>query len=103
MFGELGDSPGQLNRPKGVAVDSEGHIYVADSSFNNFQIFDPQGQLLLFVGQGGSEAGEFSLPAGLSIDDQDRIYVADQGNSRIQVFQYVTEKAGTRTGGGVKP
>ena len=63
-------------------------------------VFDEQGQLLLFVGQGGSQAGEFSLPAGLYIDEQDRIYVADQGNSRIQVFQYVKAKAGVRAGGG---
>ena len=99
VFGELGDSPGRFNRPKGVAVDSEGHIYVADSSFNNFQIFDQEGRLLLFVGKGGSLAGEFSLPAGLYIDDQDRIYVADQGNSRVQVFQYVKANAGNEPGG----
>ena len=72
-----------------VSLDSEGHIYVVDASFNNFQIFDEEGQLLLFVGAGGRNPGEFVLPAGMFIDEQDRIYVADQGNSRVQVFQYL--------------
>ncbi|MEQ1729621.1 MAG: 6-bladed beta-propeller, partial [Vicinamibacterales bacterium] len=62
--------------------------------FNNFQIFDDQGQLLLFVGAGGRNPGEFFLPAGMSVDEQDRLYVADQGNSRVQVFQYL--KGATR-------
>jgi DNA-binding beta-propeller fold protein YncE len=93
-FGTQGDTPGTLNRPKGVGVDSEGHIYVADSSFNNFQVFDAAGQLLLYVGSGGTEPGEFILPAGLSVDDRDRIYVADQGNARVQVFEYL--KPGAR-------
>ena len=62
---------------------------MVDASFNNFQIFDEEGQLLLFVGSGGRSPGEFVLPAGMSVDEQDRLYVADQGNSRVQVFQYL--------------
>jgi DNA-binding beta-propeller fold protein YncE len=92
-FGVQGDTPGTFNRPKGVSVDSERHIYVADTSFNNFQIFDETGQLLLFVGTGGSSTGEFLLPAGMYIDERDRIYVADQGNGRVQVFQFVRDPA----------
>ena len=59
-------------------------------SFNNFQIFDEEGHLLLSVGSAGRNPGEFLLPAGLYIDERDWIYVADQGNSRVQVFQYLT-------------
>jgi len=70
-------------------VDSEGHIYVADAAFDNFQIFDQEGRLLLFVGQAGSGPGQFHLPAGLYIDEEDRIYVVDQFNRRVQVFQYL--------------
>lgn len=90
-FGQLGDSPGEFSRPKGIAVDSEGHVYVADAAFNNFQIFDDMGRLLLTVGRLGQGAGEFQLPAGMYIDDQDRIYVADTLNRRIEVFQYMSD------------
>lgn len=90
-YGEMGAKFGQLARPKGVAVDSEGHIYVADAAFGNFQIFNGDAELLLFVGRTGFQLGEFFLPAGLFIDDEDRIYVVDQYNRRVQVFQYMGE------------
>ncbi|MFQ5897605.1 MAG: 6-bladed beta-propeller [Candidatus Methylomirabilia bacterium] len=88
-FGEIGANLGQLARPKGVAVDSEGHIYVVDAAFNNFQVFNQEKELLLFVGQMGTGAGEFWLPAGMHIDEEDRIYIVDQYNRRVQVFQYM--------------
>ncbi len=91
-FGDIGDSPGQLARPRGVATDSESHIYVADAAFDNFQIFDEEGKLYLFVGAAGHRPGYFWLPAGMHIDDQDRIYVVDSYNRRVQVFQYMGEK-----------
>lgn len=88
-FGEAGANFGQLARPKGVSVDSEGNIYVVDAAFNNFQIFNQSGELLLFVGQIGHQPGELWLPAGMHIDDGDRIYVVDQYNRRVQVFEYM--------------
>ena len=44
-IGEIGDGPGALARPRGIAVDSEGHVYVADAAFDNVQIFDLTGRL----------------------------------------------------------
>ena len=72
-------------------MDSEGHIYVVDAAFNNFQIFDEEGKLLLWVGNPGSRPGEFYLPSGMYIDREDRIYVTDTFNRRVQVFQYLKE------------
>ncbi len=91
-FGQVGDSPGQFARPKGVAVDSEGHIYVVDAAFDNFQIFDEEGRLHLSVGTAGSRPGYFRLPAGIHIDHENRIYVVDSYNHRVQVFQCLSEK-----------
>lgn len=88
-WGELGANFGQLARPKGIALDSDGHLYVADAAFGNFQIFDRQGDLMLFVGGNGGDRGQFRLPSGMFIDDRDRIYVVDQYNTRVQVFQYL--------------
>lgn len=93
-IGEIGDAPGRFARPKGVAVDSEGHIYVVDAAFNNVQIFDQDGKLLLIFGEMGKGPGKFWLPAAMYIDKDDKIYVADQYNSRIDVFQYLGEKYG---------
>ncbi|HDO35626.1 MAG TPA: 6-bladed beta-propeller [Nitrospirae bacterium] len=91
-FGQIGDIPGKFARPKGIAVDSEGHIYVVDAAFNNVQIFNEKGRLLLFFGEMGVGPGKFWLPAGMYIDKNDKIYVADQYNRRIDIFQYLGEK-----------
>ena len=83
---------GDMARPKGIAVDSDGHIYVVDAAFGNFQIFNREGRILLFVGQMGHQPGQFWLPTGMYINAQDRIYVSDSLNARIQVFQYISER-----------
>ena len=64
-------------------------IYVVDAHFENIQIFNEAGQLLMAFGREGCGPGRFSLPAGLAIGPDDRIWVADSGNRRVQVFEYV--------------
>src|SRR5215472_1044430 len=86
--GRVGDSSGAMFRPKGIAVDSEGHLYVVDSLWGVVQIFDRDGQLLYYFGAHSTELGEFQLPAGLFIDHEDRIFVVDSYNRRVQVFRY---------------
>ncbi len=88
-IGKRGDAAGDLSLPKGVAGDSDGHIYIVDAHFENVQVFDEAGRLLLAFGEEGSEPGRFSLPAGLAIDADNRIWVADSGNRRLQVFVYM--------------
>lgn len=78
-----------MNRPKGVASDNLGHIYIIDSLFHAVQIFDKKGRLLLHLGRQGQKPGEFWLPTGIHIDDNNIIYIADSYNQRIQVFQYI--------------
>lgn len=91
-FGRLGDGSGDLSKPKGIAVDSEGHIYVADAHFDGIQIFDRDGRLLLGFGSTGRKVGEMLLPAGVFIDGKDMVYVADSYNNRVQIFQYLNTR-----------
>ena len=79
-----------LNAPVlSMAVDSLGHVYVADAVFDNIQVFDLSGRLLLNLGQSGSGPGQFCLLNGIAISRDNHIYVADSCNHRVQVFQYV--------------
>ena len=85
---QLGNQSGTLNRPKGIAADSDGNLYVVDALFETVQVFNTDGQLLYYFGSTGSKPGQFQLPAGISIDSRNIIYVADSYNRRVQVFRY---------------
>lgn len=87
-IGEIGDSVGQMFRPKGIALDSEGHLYIVDGLWSVVQVFDREGRLLYYFGGKGQGLGQFQLPAGVSIDHNDRIFVVDSYNHRVQVFHY---------------
>lgn len=92
-FGNVGNKPGTFARPKGVGIDSEGNIYIADSAFNNIQIFDETGtKLLMFFGGGGFGPAEFRLITGVYVDEEDKIIIADGFSGRVQTFQYISEK-----------
>jgi len=76
-----------LFRPKGIGVDPEGHIYLADAMHNLVQIFDSADNLLYYFGKSAG-VGDFELPASLSVDTSGRILVVDTFHRRVQVFHY---------------
>ena len=80
----LGDTP----RPKGVAVDRDGNVYIVESYYDYLLIFNNKGDFLLPLGGTGNNIGHFFLPGGVWIRD-DRVYVADTFNGRIVIFQYL--------------
>ena len=88
-FGQRGLYVGNLTRPKGVTVDSEGHIYVVESFYDTLLVFDNAGRFLMPIGGTGQEIGQFYLPSGVWNDAQGRIYVADMFNGRIVMFQFL--------------
>jgi sugar lactone lactonase YvrE len=95
-FGAMGAQFGQFSRPKGIAVDAEGNVYVADAAFGNFQIFDPNGQLLLFVGSRSNTnaPARYALPAGIHVDEDGRVYMVDQFFRKVDIFRPVRLPAG---------
>ena len=60
--------PRHFARPKGIAIDSDGHIWVADAFQNRVQFFDHEGHLLGFFGTGGGLPGQFGVPSGVYVD-----------------------------------
>ena len=106
---------GEFNDPVSLAVDGAGDVYVADTSYNRVQKFDPNGNFLRLWGkdvvvagpgntgtgaeicvagvdtckQGAATSGlggEFSQPVGLAVDSTGAAYVSEFSGHRIQKF-----------------
>ena len=69
-FGGMGAEFGEMNEPHGLAMDSEGRLFVADRYNDRVQIFSQDGEFLMTWRQ-------FGRPSGVYIDDNDILYVAD--------------------------
>jgi tripartite motif-containing protein 71 len=67
-IGSPGSGNGQLDDPKGVAVDTKGNLYVVDSGNNRIQEFDSNGIFLKTWGSFGTGAGQFNGPLGITLD-----------------------------------
>lgn len=89
VLGARGLFVGNLVRPKGVAVDGEGHVYVIESYYDSLLVFSPRGEFLLPIGGTGTATGRFYLPAGVWVDGRNRVHVADMFNGRIVLFQFL--------------
>ncbi len=94
-----GSQMGQFSYPRGIGVDSNGDIYVADSRNHRVQkISGNTGKFLLNFGglfkvDGGdpkkiiaSAPGKLNEPNDLFVSSDDMIYVLDTWNGRIQIF-----------------
>jgi uncharacterized protein (TIGR03663 family) len=86
VFGERGSSPGRLDEPRGIWVDEDKAIYVADTKNHRWQKFDRKGKCVLTVGTQGNKPAQFKEPMGIAVDEEGKVYVADTWNHRIQKF-----------------
>jgi sugar lactone lactonase YvrE len=89
------DNTGVLARfrtPAGIAVDSAGNVYVADTGNHTIRKVTPAGTVSTLAGSAGSpgstdgtgSAARFSGPAALAVDSLGIVFVADTGNHTIR-------------------
>lgn len=83
----------QLKFPNGVAADSEGHVYVADTGNNRVRRVGPDGRIETIAGTGrrgcegdGGPARKALLsgPCGVAVDGAGSVYISDTHNHRIR-------------------
>jgi sugar lactone lactonase YvrE len=77
--------------PSGVSVDSDGHVYVADTYNHVVRKISPSGVVSTFAGSGSrgsadgaGTAASFNWPSGVAVDSSGHVYVADAGNHVIR-------------------
>ena len=99
-------SAARFNRTSGVAVDSSGNVYVADSGNSLIRKITAAGEVTTLAGGGwpnsnGSadgvgSAARFSWPAGLAVDASGSVlYVADGSNYTIRKITITADGVGT--------
>ena len=85
----------RFNGPRGIAVDSAGYLYVADSGNHTIRKIFPDGTVQTIAGhagQPGSTDGspavsKFKSPYGIAVNTAgDTVYVADSGNHEIRMI-----------------
>ncbi len=84
VFGIEGDQLGQLKYPKGIVLDHQNLIYVAEGS--RVQIFEQDGKFISSFGANGDGPGQFDNIEGLCSTTNGDLLVCDKGNQRIQAL-----------------
>jgi tripartite motif-containing protein 71 len=72
-FGEKGTNDGQLSKPRDIACDATGRMYIADTDNNRIAIFGPDGK---FVANAG--VGQLEKPVAVEADVHGALYVIQE-------------------------
>src|ERR1019366_1001135 len=96
-YGFAGDNgPGtqaQISDVHGIAVASNGNVYIADTHNARVREIIPSGNIFTIAGNGTSgyagdggaaTSAELSLPSGVAVDSAGNVYIADYGNSSVR-------------------
>ena len=82
----MNPGPGAMWGPRGIAIDKDGNVLIADTGTHRIRRHAPDGTHLGDFGRRGKEAGEFEEPTGIAVGPDGAVYVAEAGNARIQKF-----------------
>lgn len=103
-WGSAGGGDGQFNRPRGLAADTSGDLWVADALNNRIQRFSSDGVFEAKFGVPGAGPGQLSGPTDVEVDSDGTLLVADRNNNRVQRFSragnFITAYGGPGTGDG---
>ena len=84
----------RFKSPHGIAVDSDGNLFVADSGNNTIRKITPDGTVTTYAGapgvsgsaNGAASDARFLSPFGVMVDKNNNVYVADTFNHTIRMI-----------------
>ncbi len=85
---------GELYQPQGVALDSAGNLYIADTQNHRIRMLTPGGAISTiagtgtagFSGDGGAAAAaQLNEPSQVAVDTGGNVYIADTSNHRVRL------------------
>src|SRR5260221_7363913 len=89
---------GAFVRPRGIAVQPDGTVLIADSGNHLIERYAADGTYVGAIGGFGNGPGQFNEPNGVVVDSHGHVFVADTLNHRLQEFderdQFVREWSG---------
>jgi sugar lactone lactonase YvrE len=95
----------KFKSPSGLALDSAGNLYIADSGNHLLRKIAPDGTVSTIAGStsagfadGVGRNARFNGPYSVSIGPDGRLYVADRGNHRIRVVELSSYEVRTFAG-----
>ncbi|MGN4154903.1 NHL repeat-containing protein, partial [Burkholderia gladioli] len=102
-------SAASFSGPNGIAVDSSGNVYVADTHNSIIRKITSMGEVTTLAGSAGTlgstdgpgASARFNVPASIAVDSGGNLYVADTNNNTIRKISstlQVTTLAGSSTG-----
>ena len=113
-FADGSGAAASFNYPQGIATDSAGNVYVADTNNHRIRFITPAGAASTMAGNGtgtfaddptgtsAATAASFLYPQGIATDTAGNVYVGDSSNHRIRFITpagAVTTLAGSGTPG----
>jgi DNA-binding beta-propeller fold protein YncE len=85
-FGSQGYNPGELNQPRGLALDGNRQLWVADTENGRVQVVDTQGKFVREI-RAGNTKDSFRFPRAVAISPvTNKVYVIDEQDFRIFVL-----------------
>jgi trimeric autotransporter adhesin len=116
MQGYSGDSGAaigaELNIPSGIAVDSQGNLYIADAGNNVIRkVTAATGNISTFAGNGtrgysgdtgAAASATLNSPEGVTVDSSGNVFIADTGNNVIRKVTAATGNITTVAGNGTR-
>lgn len=91
-FADGNSDVAHFNRPRGIAIDTNGNLYISDSQNYKIRKITSAGVVSTFAGStngntdGIGTAAQFSNPLGVAVDANGNVYVADMSTQKIRII-----------------